>query len=93
MAAWMGEDEKGRAYTIGMAANHTLSLCTYDWKYIEPKGGPKMVPWGPKIETGYSTEPQLFKKVDGDYNESENVANENPDVLGLLRILLNEVRR
>ena len=52
-----------------------------------------MVPWGPKIETGYSTEPQLFKKVDGDYNESENVANENPDVLGLLRILLNEVRR
>lgn len=93
MAAWMGEDEKGRAYTIGMAANHTLSLCTYDWKYIEPKGGPKMVPWGPKIETGYSTEPQLFKKVDGDYNESENVANENPDLLGLLRILLNEVRR
>ncbi len=93
MAAWMGEDEKGRAYTIGMAANHTLSLCTCDWKYIEPKGGPKMVPWGPKIETGYSTEPQLFKKAAGDYNENENVAKENPEVSALLHILLNEVRR
>ena len=93
MAAWLGEDDKGRAYTIGMAANHTLSLCTYDWKYIEPKGGPVMVPWGPKIETGYSTEPQLYKKVAGDYNEKENVAKENPEVSGLLHILLNEVRR
>lgn len=91
--AWLGKDEKGRSYTVGMAANHTLSLCTYDWKYIEPKGGPKMVPWGPKIETGYSTEPQLYKKIDGDYNENVNVAKENPDVTGLLRILLNEVRR
>lgn len=93
LAAWMGEDEKGRPYSIGMAANHTLSLCTNDWKYIEPKGGPKMVPWGPKIETGYSTEPQLFEKIDGDYNENENVAKDNPEVLGLLQILLNEVRR
>ena len=52
-----------------------------------------MVPWGPKIETGYSTEPQLYKKVAGDYNEKENVAKENPEVSGLLHILLNEVRR
>lgn len=91
--AWMGKDNEGRPYTIGMAANHTLSLCTYDWKYIEPKGGPKMVPWGPKIETGYSTEPQLFKKTAGDYNENENVAKENPQAVELLHILLNEVRR
>lgn len=96
METWLGrggEQDTGRPFTIGMAANHTLSLCTYGWKYIEPKGGPKMVQWGPKIETGYSTEPQLFRKVDGDYDESVNIASDSPDVLLMMQNLLTEARK
>lgn len=89
---WLGRSDKSRPFSLGMAANHTLSLCTYEWKYIEPKGGPKMVPWGPKIETGYSTEPQLFKKVNGDFDENVNVAGENPDVLSEMKNMLVEIR-
>jgi hypothetical protein len=75
-----------------MAANHTLSLIYFNWKYIEPKGGPAMVPWGPKIETGYSTEPQLFRMVDGEFDETENVAGENPTILNAAKNLLEVIR-
>lgn len=89
---WLGRSNKSRPFTVGMAANHTLSLCTPEWKYIEPKGGPKMVPWGPKIETGYSSEPQLFKMVHGDFDETVNVAGENADALSALQRMLAQIR-
>jgi hypothetical protein len=45
-----------------------------------------MVPWGPKIETGYSTVSQLYDmRVVG---ESENVAEHNPAIVEQLRLLL-----
>lgn len=60
-----------------------LSIIEGEWKYIEPLGGPKMVPWGPKIETGFQTEPQLFHlKVDA--GEQNNVANEFPEKVAAL---------
>lgn len=89
---WMGEEGAGRPFAVEMAANHTLSLILFNWKYIEPKGGPAMVPWGPKIETGYSSEPQLFKKVNGEFDETCNLADENPTILNALKGLLERVR-
>lgn len=73
LAAWLGRDNVGRSYVVSQAANHTLSLRTKEWKYISPKGGPSMVSWGPKIETGYSTAPQLYY-IGGDSSEKYNVA-------------------
>lgn len=90
--AWLGKSDKGRSYVVGMAANHTLSLRSGEWKYIEPKGGPKMVPWGPKIETGYSSEPQLFKMNNGEYDETINLAAENPEVVEGMQMMLNDIR-
>lgn len=55
------------------------------WKYIEPKGGPAMVPWGPQIETGYSLEPQLYDMRGFEYN---NVAGSFPAVVNEMKQLL-----
>ena len=89
---WLGADDKSRPFAVEMAANHTLSLIMFGWKYIEPKGGPAMVPWGPKIETGYSKEPQLFRMVDGEYDEENNVAAENPTMVNGLKSVLETIR-
>ena len=91
--AWMGEEGCSRPFAVEMAANHTLSLILFGWKYIEPKGGPAMVPWGPKIETGYSTEPQLFREVDGEFDETDNVAGGNPSMLEAAKNLLDGIRK
>lgn len=90
VATWLGCGGN-RPFVIEMAANHTLSIVTPEWKYIEPKGGPATVPWGPKIETGYSLEPQLFMNVGGKYDETVNVAVGNPLVVEQLSRLLNDV--
>ena len=89
---WLGADDGGRPFAVEMAANHTLSLIMFGWKYIEPKGGPAMVPWGPKIETGYSTEPQLYKMVDGEFDENNNVAAEYPTLVNGLKGELERIR-
>ena len=89
---WFGNKEYGRPYAIGMAQNHTLTLCTKDWKFIEPKGGSTMITWGPKIETGYSTSPQLFKHVNGEFDEKNNKASENTAIVENLASELEKVR-
>lgn len=91
--AWLGEEGYSRPFAVEMAANHTLSLIYFNWKYIEPKGGPAMVPWGPKIETGYSTEPQLFQKVGGEFDETRNVAADNPTILNAAKNLLEGISK
>ena len=92
LAVWLGDSCGGRPFAVEMASNHTLSLIYGDWKYIEPKGGPAMVPWGPKIATGYSTEPQLFKKIDGEFDETRNVAAENADMVEVAAKLLDAIK-
>ena len=89
---WLGRNGKGRAFAVGMAANHTLSLIMRNAKYIEPKGGPHIVPWGPKIETGYSLEPQLYLRINGEYDETENVAPDAPELVGAMSSLLQYIK-
>ena len=91
-ATWFGNDEQGRPYAIGMAQNHTLTLCTAGWKFIEPKGGATMIQWGPKIETGYSTNPQIFKHVNGEFDENQNMASNNASVVENLTTQLEKIR-
>ena len=91
-ATWFGADDNGRPYAMGMAQNHTLTLCTSGWKFIEPKGGAAMIPWGPKIETGYSTNPQIFKYINGEYDETQNMATANPDIVENLTSQLEKIR-
>ena len=92
MDTWLGINNQGRPYAMGMAQNHTLTLRTATWKYIEPKGGAAMIPWGPKIETGYSTSPQIFQRIDGEYDETTNKASSHPAVVNNLRDELEKIR-
>lgn len=87
---WLGKDATDRPWVIEQASDHTLSVRTKDWKYIETSHGGPMVPWGPKIETGYSSEPQLYdmRKV----NEQENEALAHPEIVYRLQGILKDVR-
>lgn len=90
LASLLGTDKAGRPWVVEQASDHTLSLRTKDWKYIETSNGPKMVPWGPEIETGYSKTPQLYdmKQV----GEKENLAVKYPETVYQLQGLLKGVR-
>lgn len=90
LASLLGTDKAGRPWVVEQASDHTLSLRTKEWKYIETSNGPKMVPWGPEIETGYSKTPQLYdmKQV----GEKENLAVKYPETVYQLQGLLKGVR-
>ncbi len=104
---WLGDADASREYVVEMASNHTLSLRKEGWKYIEPSSGPEMVPWGPKIETGYSLQPQLYRVVSDsfqslstDYNhlpddrqEARNLAGDYPDVVKKMAHFLDKIRK
>ena len=77
-------------WVIVQAANQTLSVRTKDWKYIEPSNGPKMIQWGPKIETGNSKEPQLYKMQE--VKEVTNYASKMPEKVTELQNILQSVR-
>lgn len=76
------------SYAMEMSNNHTLSVCDEDWKYISPSDGPALIPWGPKIETGYRPYPQLFSR-EGDPGETVNVADAHPEILELFRNIVD----
>ncbi|HUH29029.1 arylsulfatase [Gelidibacter sp.] len=75
---FLGENSIGRASLIQESSRGPLSYIEGEWKYIEPVDGPKLVPWGPIIETGFQLEPQLFH-LKNDPNEQENLASKFPD--------------
>ena len=87
---WLGTDSTDRPWVIEQASNHTLSVRTKGWKYIEPNDGPHMITWGPKIETGNLSIPQLYDMTK-DY-EQENLAEKNPAKLFELQTILRKVR-
>lgn len=88
----LGKDMKGREWVVEQSYNHTLSVRTKDWKYIEPSDGPVGVPWVPEIESGNNTAPQLYKLVD-DAHEQQNVAVEYPEVVFKMQDILRRVRK
>lgn len=91
LATMLGTDNIGRPWVIEQASDHTLSIRTKDWKYIETSNGPKMVPWGPKIETGYDKTPQLYDMTK--VGEKENLALKHPETVYQLQSILKGVRQ
>ncbi len=77
LATLLGQDHTDRPWVIEQAANHTLSVRTKNWKYIEGSEGAPMITWGPKIETGYLGTPQLYDMQQ--IGEQENVAAKYPE--------------
>lgn len=86
----LGTDHTDRPWIVEQAANRTLSLRTKEWKYIEPNDGPSMIQWGPKIETGNDSSPQLYDMRQ--MNEQENWAVRYPEKLFELQTIVRKVR-
>jgi arylsulfatase A-like enzyme len=74
----LGNDTVGRTSLVQESFMGPLSYLENSWKYIEPLDGPKLVPWGPIIETGFKLEPQLFNLKE-DPEEQNNLAEDFPD--------------
>lgn len=89
--AILGKDMIGREWVIEQSYNHTLSVRSKDWKYIEPNNGPKGIPWVPDIESGNDSEPQLYH-LTKDCKEFTNVAGEHKDKVLQFMNILKEVR-
>lgn len=87
----LGTDPTHRPWIIEQAANHTLSVRTPLWKYIEPHEGPQMITWGPKVETGNCSIPQLYD-MKADIQEQENLATRYPEKVFELETILRKVR-
>ena len=90
LGSWLGKEQTNRPWVIEQAANHTMSVRDKDWKYIEPHAGPKMIQWGPKVETGSSLEPQLYKMEE--VKEVTNYASQMPEKVTELQNILQSVR-
>ena len=86
----LGRTNEDRPWIIEQASNHTLSVRTRNWKYIEGSDGGKMITWGPKIETGYAPVPQLYNM--SDETEQVDVAAKNPQKVFELERILRKVR-
>lgn len=86
----LGTDATDRPWIVEQAANHVLSVRAGEWKYIEPNDGPKMITWGPKIETGNDSRPQLYHMKEA--YEQENLAPRQPEKLFELQKLLRMIR-
>lgn len=87
----IGKNQEDRAWIVEQAVNHTLSVRTKEWKYIEPHDGPAMITWGPKTETGNLQVPQLYDMKSGQY-EKENLAEKYPAKVYELQSILRKVK-
>jgi arylsulfatase A-like enzyme len=86
----LGRNKQGRDFIIEQSLNNTLSIRVGNWKYIEPGKGPPLSK-ETKIETGNSTEPQLYD-LRADKGEKINVAAKYPDKLKALAVKLNALK-
>lgn len=88
--ALTGKDKEGRGWIVEQSYNHTLSLRTRDWKYIEPNDGPRGIPWVPSVESGNDSIPQLYH-ITTDGGERKNVAADHPEKLFEMQRLLRNI--
>lgn len=70
---WLSGKKVSRPWVLQQAQDKTLSIRDQRWKYIEPSSHGPMITWGPKVETGYLPEDQLYD-LRSDPTERQNVA-------------------
>ena len=88
----LGDDETGRNSLVQESFMGPLSYVEGQWKFIESLDGPKLVPWGPIIETGFQTEPQLYD-LKNDPEEQKNLAEKFPEKVKELRAQLTNLKK
>jgi arylsulfatase A-like enzyme len=74
----MGQSRKGREYLVEHNGNIGFGVISGDWKYIDPRNGPKYNQ--NKIELGNDKAVQLYH-LKSDPEEQQNVAAQHPDIV------------
>ena len=89
---FLGDNTTGRTAIVQESFMGPVSYLEGEWKYIEPLDGPKLVPWGPIIETGFQTIPQLYHLIN-DPNEQNNLASRYPERVKKLKEKLTNLKK
>lgn len=84
----LGTDDTDRPWVVESSAG--LSIRTKEWKYIDPNDGEAMISWGPKVETGNLSTPQLYHMEN--LSEKENVAAQHPEKVFEMQTILRRVK-
>ena len=87
----LGKSDKGREYLVEQGFTDNLAIIQGDWKYIEPKQGPKMNELV-NIELGYDKQPQLYN-LSTDIGETNNLAKKYPKKVKELKAKLEEIKK
>ncbi|MEY3499849.1 MAG: hypothetical protein RL308_1518 [Bacteroidota bacterium] len=87
----LGKSEKGREYIVEQGFTDNLAIINGNWKYIEPKDGPKMNELV-NIELGYDRQPQLYD-LSNDIGETNNLAKKYPKKVKELKAKLEEIKK
>jgi arylsulfatase A len=89
-SALTGHDRRGRDYVVEEAMGGPLSVRLKEWKYIEPKDGPKIIV-NKNIESGRDKNVQLYNVI-SDPGETTNVAEKYPEIAAKMETLLNQIK-
>lgn len=87
----LGKSNKGREYLVEQGFTDNLAIIQGDWKYIEPKEGPKRNELV-NIELGYDKQPQLYN-LSTDIGETNNLAKKYPKKVKELKAKLEEIKK
>ncbi|MEY3498872.1 MAG: hypothetical protein RL308_541 [Bacteroidota bacterium] len=91
MNVLLGKSDKGREYIVEQGFTDNLAIIHGNWKYIEPKDGPKMNELV-NIELGYDMQPQLYD-LSTDIGEKNNLAKKYPKKVKELKAKLEEIKK
>jgi arylsulfatase A-like enzyme len=88
LPALTGRSKKGRDHIVEQAGG--LALRQGDWKYIEPRQGPK-INANTNTELGNDPNPQLYD-LSRDIGEKNNLAGRYPDRVQAMEAMLRKIR-
>ena len=89
LAALLGQSKRGREYIVEHAGG--LALRAGNWKYIEPRQGPKRSA-NTNIELGNDPNPQLYD-LSRDPGETQNLAAQHPGRVNAMQAQLQKLKQ
>ncbi len=89
--ALTGKTSTGRSEYITEGLQGRLAYREGDWILIPPYKGGKKISWGVDMETGFSSEPQLYN-VKEDPGQQNDLADEMPEKVQQMQMKFNAIR-
>lgn len=92
MAQLLGQSKEHRPWVSELPSAGPITVRTNEWKYIPASNTHEYITFGPpNVETGAKPYDQLFDMIN-DPNETTNVAEDNPEVLEMMKKIHTEAQ-